>query len=213
MEFVLERRERRGEEASHHPRAAERVALTRGDQEDRMHIHRTWGPWAAVLLVALLGLTACTYDAALRQLSPPEQAEFALYHYRMTGWQEHSYLAKASAAEQTAYLRELGLVQRFQALAPADQEAVRSGWPRVGMSAEALLFVWGEPYDTAGDARRSAHWYYLGWSLGRHPSGNPRWGFGNRVDVYLEAGKVVGWVDTVLSTSANGGSSGGGAGR
>ena len=104
-------------------------------------------------------------------------------------------------------------VQRFQALAPVDQEAVRSGWPRVGMSAEALLFVWGEPYDTAGDARRSAHWYYLGWSLGRHPYGNPRWGFGHRVDVYLEAGKVVGWVDAVLSTSANGGSSGGGAGR
>ena len=171
-----------------------------------MHTHRTLGPWAAVLLVALLGLTACTYDAALRQLSPSEQAEFAL-------WQEHTYLAKASAAARTAYLRELGLVQRFQALAPVDQEAVRSGWPRVGMSAEALRFVWGEPYDTAGDARRSAHWHYLGSSLGRHPAGNPRWGFGNRVDVYLEAGKVVGWVDAVLSTSANGGSSGGGAGR
>ena len=178
-----------------------------------MHTPRTCGPWAAVLLGALLGLTACTYDAALRQLSPPEQAEFALYHYRMTGWQEHTYLAKASAAERTAYLRELGVVQRFQALAPADQEAVRSGWPRIGMSAEALLFVWGEPYDTAGDARRSAHWRYLGSSVGRHPYGNPRWGFGNRVDVYLVAGKVVGWVEAVLSTSANGGSSGGGAGR
>jgi hypothetical protein len=31
--------------------------------------------------------------------------------------------------------------------------------------------------------------------------------------VYLEAGKVVGWVDAVLSSAANGGSSGGGAGR
>jgi len=31
-----------------------------------------------VLLVTLVGLTACTYDAALRQLSPPEQAEFFL---------------------------------------------------------------------------------------------------------------------------------------
>ena len=178
-----------------------------------MHTHRTWGPWAAVLLVAGLGLTACTYDAALRQLSPPEQAEFALYHYRMTGWQEHTYLAKASAAERTAYLRELGVVQRFQALAPGDQEAVRSGWPRVGMSADALLFVWGEPYDTVGDARRYAHWHYLGSSFGRSPYGNRPWDFGNRVDVYLVDGKVVGWVDAPLSTSANGGSSGGGGGR
>src|SRR5262249_56864498 len=103
--------------------------------------HRLLEPWAAVLLGALLGLTACTYDAALRQLSPPEQAELALYHYRMTGWQEHRYLAKASAAERTAYLRELGVLQRFQALAPADQEAVRSGWPSGEISADATLFV------------------------------------------------------------------------
>src|SRR5262249_9478153 len=116
-------------------------------------------------------------------------------------------------AERTAYLRELGVVQRFQALAPGDQEAVRSGWPRVGMSADALLFVWGEPYDTVGDARRYAHWHYLGSSFGRSPSRNRAWDFGNRVDVYLVDGKVVGWVDAPLSTSANGGSSGGGGGR
>ena len=112
-----------------------------------------------MLLVALVGLTACTYDAAVRQLSPAEQAEFSLYHHRMSGSQAHTYLAKAIAAERTAYLRELGVVQRFQALDPLDQEAVRSGWPRVGMSAEALRFVWGEPYYTAGDARQSAHWH------------------------------------------------------
>jgi hypothetical protein len=178
-----------------------------------MRTHRKFGPWAAVLLVALVGLTACTYDAAVRQLSPPEQAEFSLYHYRLTGSQAHTYLAKASAAERAASLRELGVVQRFQALDPLDQEAVRSGWPRVGMSAEALLFVWGEPYYTTGDARQSAHWHYLGSSFGRRPSGNRPWGFGNRVDVYLVAGKVVGWVDAAPSTSANGGSGGGGAVR
>jgi hypothetical protein len=188
------------------------VEATSGEYEDRMRTHRPLGPWAAVLLVALVGLTACTYDAAVRQLSPPEQAELWLYHHRLTGLQEHTYLAKASAAERTAYLRGLGVVQRFQALDPLDQEAVRSGWPRVGMSAEALLFVWGEPYYTAGDARHSAHWHYLGSSFGRSPYGNRPWGFGNRVDVYLVDGKVVGWVDAVPSTSANGGSSGG-AGR
>ena len=178
-----------------------------------MSTHRKFGPWAAVLLVALGGLTACTYDAAVRQLSPPEQAEFFLYHHRLSGAQTHTYLAQASAAERTAYLRTLGVVQRFQALDPLDQEAVRSGWPRVGMSAEALLFVWGEPYYTAGDARQSAHWHYLGSSFGRSPSGNRPWGFGNRVDVYLVEGKVVGWVDAAPSTSANGGSGGGGTVR
>ena len=65
----------------------------------------------------------------------------------------------------------------------------------------------------AGDARQSAHWHYLGSSFGRSPYGNRPWGFGNRVDVYLVDGKVVGWVDAAPSTSANGGSGGGGAGR
>jgi hypothetical protein len=30
-----------------------------------MKIHRQFGSWAAVLLVALVGLTACTYAAAV----------------------------------------------------------------------------------------------------------------------------------------------------
>ena len=160
-----------------------------------MRTHRPFPLWAAVLLVTLGGLTACTYDAAVRQLSPAEQSEFALYHPRMTWSQARTYLAKTSATERTAYLRAIGLPQRFEALDPLDQQAVRSGWPRVGMSAEALLFVWGEPYYTEGDARRSAHWHYLGSSLALGASGNQYNNFGSRVDVYLTDGKVVGWVD------------------
>ena len=87
--------------------------------------------------------TGCTYDAALRRLSPPEQAEFFLYRKAMTGTQEQAYLAKATAAERTAYLSALGLAQRFQALDAFDQAAIRAGWPRPGMSAAALVFVWG----------------------------------------------------------------------
>jgi hypothetical protein len=168
--------------------------------EEPMKITRRFGVWTALVLGALLGLIACTYDAALRHLSPAEQAEFVLYHHRMTGGQQHTYLGKTSAAERTAYLHELGLVQRFQALDPGDRTAVQQGWPQVGMSAEALLFVWGEPYSTAGDARRSAHWHYLGSSFGRSAYNNPRLDFGNRVDVSLVDGKVVGWVDAPLST-------------
>jgi len=63
------------------------------------------------------------------------------------------------------------------------------------MSTEALRFVWGEPYYTDGNARRSAHWHYLGSSLALGASGNQYNNFGSRVDVYLTDGKVVGWVD------------------
>jgi hypothetical protein len=53
------------------------------------------------------------------------------------------------------------------------------------MSADALLFVWGEPYATAGDANLSAPWYYLGSSLALAEQGNQYRNFGNRVDAYL----------------------------
>lgn len=148
-----------------------------------------------LLLVVWAVGTGCTYDAAVQRLSLPEQAEFFLYRKVMTWAQERAYLAKTTAAERTAYLREIGLAQRFQALDPLDQEAIRYGWPRPGMSAEALLFLWGEPYYTAGDAHLSAYWYYLGSSLGLAEYGNQYRNFGNRVDVYLADGRVVGWVD------------------
>jgi hypothetical protein len=156
--------------------------------------------WAGVLLGTIVVLTGCAYDARVRQLSPAEQAEFYIYNKVMTSAQAHAYVAQASAAERTAYLREVGLAQRFAALDPLDREAVQRGFPRVGMSAEALRFVWGEPYYTAGDARRSAHWYYLGSSLALGASGNRHNNFGSRVDVYLVAGKIVGWVDYAPST-------------
>src|SRR5262249_2029816 len=146
--------------------------------------------WAGVLLALIVACTGCTY-AAIQRLSLDEQAEFHLYRKAMTGAQERAYLAQATAAERTAYLSEIGLTQRFQALDPQDRAAILNGVPRVGMSAEALLFLWGGPYYTAGNAQRYAHWYYLGSSFALAGYGNQYHDFGNRVDVYLVDGHVV----------------------
>jgi hypothetical protein len=69
--------------------------------------------WAGVLLGTIVVLTGCAYDAAVRQLSRAEQAEWQLYKKVMTSAQARAYVAKAGAAERTAYLREIGLAQRF----------------------------------------------------------------------------------------------------
>jgi hypothetical protein len=174
-----------------------------------MRLRRPRVCWTGVLLGLMVVLAGCTYDAALQRLSPAEQAEFALYRHVMTTGQAHTYVAQPTATARTAYLQEQGLVQRFQALDPLDQEAIRSGALRVGMGADALRFLWGEPYSTAGDARRYARWHYLGSSLNRSPSGYHPWEAGNRVDVYLVAGKVEGWVDVPPSAPGmSGGASG-----
>ena len=154
--------------------------------------------WTSVLMGTTLLLTGCiyNYDAAVERLSPAEQAEFSIYRQIMTGAQTRTYLTKATAAERTAYLSQIGLAQRFQRLDPTDRDTVQSGSPRVGMSAEALLFVWGEPVDMAGDAQRSSRWHYMGSSLWRSPNYRP-WETSTRVEVYLVNGKVMGWLDTV----------------
>ena len=164
--------------------------------------------WTGVLLGTIVVLAGCTYDAAVRQLSLPEQAEFHTYSKVMTGAQAHTYLAKATAAERTAYLRAIGLAQRFEGLDALDRETVQSGFPRAGMSAEAPLFVWGSPYYMAGDARHYAHWHYLGSSFALATYGNQYRNSGNRVDVYLVDGHVVGWVDYGLTDHGDSGGRG-----
>src|SRR5215510_7352785 len=99
-----------------------------------------WRPWfvrrVGVLLSMVVVLAGCTYDAAIQRLSPAEQAEFVLYRHVMTASQVHTYVAQPTAAARTTYLQTSGLVQRFQALEPLDQEAIRSGLPRVGISVD-----------------------------------------------------------------------------
>jgi outer membrane protein assembly factor BamE (lipoprotein component of BamABCDE complex) len=73
---------------------------------------------------------------------------------------------------------------------------VQYGFLREGMSADALRFVWGEPARVQGDARRSAHWYYVGAFHALSLYGNQYSDSSHEVDVYLAHGKVVAWGET-----------------
>lgn len=143
-------------------------------------------PWmnAPVLALGLLAaLTGCVSDAEVQRLSLAEQSEFYVYRKSMATGQERAYMAQPNAEARSAYLRQIGLAQRLQALGAEDREAVLSGNIRQGMSAEALRLVWGMPYYTDGDARRSAHWHYLGSSFAR---GNAN----------ISVGLAIGWTCT-----------------
>jgi hypothetical protein len=153
------------------------------------------------LLGAILALTSCTYEAQIRRLAPAEQAEFRAYHKIMTASQACTYLTKATAAERTAYAHELGLAQRFQALAAQDRAAVLAGYPVQGMSTDAMRFLWGTPYAQKGRTNHYEHWYYVGASLSLAASGNQYHNFGNWVDAYFEDGRLVWWVDFIPTTN------------
>jgi len=156
------------------------------------------------LLGVITALASCTYEAQVQRLTPAEQAEFRAYRHVMTAPQARTYLAKATMAERTAYARELGLVQRFQALAAQDREAILVGYPIRGMSIEAMRFLWGEPYAQTGRTNHYEHWYYVGSSVSLATSGNQPSDFGNWVEVYFEAGRVAWWVELIPSTNDDG---------
>lgn len=155
------------------------------------------------LVRVIAALTGYASGPTLHGLGPTEETEFRLYSKVMTSAQARTYVAKTTAAERTAYLRALGLVQRFEALDAQDREAILTGGqPRRGMDAVALRFLWGEPLYTTGHPPQSAHWYYRGSSLTLAARGNNDGSWGSWVDCYLVAGRVVGWVDVALSPFA-----------
>lgn len=153
----------------------------------------------SALVSAIVVLTSYVPGATHPGLSPPEETEFHTYTQVMTPAQARTYLSKANATERTAYLRTLGLVQRFEALNSQDRETIQVGkFPWVGMSAAALRFLWGEPAYTTGDPMQSAHWYYLGSSFSL-VAGGSNYGEGMLTDVYVTDGRVAGWVYTPRS--------------
>lgn len=150
-----------------------------------------------VMLGAVVVIIGCTYDATVQRLAPAQQAAFRAYRKVMTSSQARTYLAKATEAERMAYLTEIGIAQRFQALAPVDREAVLAGQPRKGMSAEALRFLWGEPYEIEGHINHYERWFYLGWSISLAETGNDYTMHGAMTEVYLVNAQVVWWQDVI----------------
>jgi len=150
----------------------------------------------AGVMVAMVVLSGCTYEAAVQQLPPPERTAFRTYRRVMTGGQVRNYLAKQTPAERSAYLAAIGVTQRFQALEPQDREAVLANQPPAkGMSADALRFLWGQPAYTKGHIGHYEYWYYLGPFMELARYGNMYSKAGVQVEVYVVAGRVDSWLE------------------
>ena len=149
----------------------------------------------------LLVMAGCTYEAAVRSLPVAERVEFRAYRKAMTPGQVRRYLARTTTAERQAYLREIGLIQRFEALDTSDQSAVLAGQIKPGVSAEALYFIWGEPYYEEGRRNHYERWFYRGSSFSLASTGDQPRNLGSQVMVDLVDGRVTGWNDFIPSTS------------
>jgi hypothetical protein len=157
------------------------------------HQFRRFIGFVAVAMI----VTGCTYQAAIQRLTPAEQTEFRTYRKVMSWRQGRTYLSRTTTAERKAYLEAIGITSRFQALSPEDRAAVLDGFPRTGLSADALRFLWGEPYWTTGYPNHYEYWYYLGSVFTLVNDGNDYTSRATVVEVYLVDSKVVWWIETV----------------
>ena len=154
--------------------------------------------YCAMIGAAVL-ISSCVNPAYEQRLEASEKSMYPIHRQAMTWGQIRTYLAKATADERAAYLDQIGITQRFQALSPEDRQAVLARHPREGMSADAMRFLWGEPNDTRGSQKHYAYWYYWGSTLSLTERGNDSSYQGTLVEVYLVDNRVVWWQERVPS--------------
>jgi hypothetical protein len=151
------------------------------------------------IFVVVIVLAGCSYWTAVQRLPPEERNAFRAYSKIMTAAQARTYLAQETPAARTAYLHDIGVAQRFQALDSVDQDAVLAGYVRKGMHADALRFLWGYPYYTRGYTGHYEYWHYLGSSFDLVEYGNSYTRASTLVTVYLVDDQVDWWIETVPS--------------
>ena len=161
----------------------------------------------AGVMAAMMVLAGCAQQVTLRHLTPMERQAFRAYSKVITAKQARVYLAQETTAARVAYLTEIGVAQRFQALTVQDRSAVLDGDIQKGMSTEALRFLWGEPYYTEGRPGAFELWIYLGSSASLADTGNDGTRMGSQVQVMLVDARVHEWMDFVPSTNDDAGGS------
>ena len=151
---------------------------------------------ACGLLSLFLVRCASLYPAA--QLSPEEQGLYRAYSRIMTSQQLRTYLALPSVAERAVYAQQVGAYQKLNALSERDRTAVLQGYPFEGMSKQALLLLWGQPYWREGPSR-DERWYYYGDAMALAMAGHYQGSGDTVMEVALEDGHIVWWQERIPS--------------
>ena len=159
--------------------------------------------------VALALLTGCAYERAVNHLSPEERNAFWAYRKVMRSSQEKTYLSKPDEAARLAYLRDIGVKQRFEALDAQDREAVLHGFIRQGMRADALYFLWGEPEGTSGARGKWEYWLYRGFASDLFEHGNQSHSGSSQVRVFLVDNRLEWWTQELPEGDDDASDSGG----
>lgn len=115
-----------------------------------------------LLLVALLA--GCGYKGKVKNLSDNEFDHYYALRVYMDEAQTKTYLKKKTEDERNAYLRELGLWDRFYQNNEKMRALIVQGDVAVGWTKDQVLMSWGHPFEfrklPGRNAERSELWVF-----------------------------------------------------
>jgi len=98
------------------------------------------------LCAASLWLAVPAHAGKFEKLDPPEQMHFRALQVFMDKDQEKAFFKLKERAERDAYLKEIGLWDRFYKYDETMQKMVVNGEIQLGFTRDQLYMAWGPPY-------------------------------------------------------------------
>lgn len=115
-------------------------------------------------LILVVLLAGCGYKHNVKNLSDAEFDHYYALRVFMDDGQIKTYLKNKTEDERDAYLKELGLWDRFYQYNDTIRQRIVQGEVAVGWTRDEVLMAWGHPYEfrqlPGRAAERSELWVY-----------------------------------------------------
>lgn len=109
-----------------------------------------------LLVVALLVLSACSWQSRVKKLSDTEFEHYYALRPFMNEDQQKEFLKLKTEEERNKWLKDHGLWDRFYKYPDHIRKQVVEGDVRQGWTKDLVLMAWGAPYDKRALAGRPA---------------------------------------------------------
>lgn len=101
----------------------------------------------AVLLFSILSFMGCGYERFQKRLDNQEFDHWYALRVYMTENQRKTYLKFKTRDERDAYLKELGLWDRFYSYSDEERQEIVAGEVKRGWTKDKVEMAWGAPHD------------------------------------------------------------------
>ena len=109
-----------------------------------------------LVFFGLFSIIGCGYERLQKRLDSQEFSHYYALRVYMPEESRKTYLKMKTREERDAYLKEIGLWDRFYKYEQEERDEIIAGDVKVGWSRDKLEMAWGAPYDRQKAVGRKA---------------------------------------------------------